>query len=230
MEKHSAFTLAETLITLGIIGVIAAITLPVLTNNINSIIYKNQLKSAYSIIQNGFDRMTEAQGEKITPRLYGGQNDFYPVYKKYFHKIVDCGYSNPDQNLCMSRADAHESVDGGHNDLVYKSFNGNVIDTDNFDDGQFILPNGMLIMIQSHGTVFISVDINGKKKGPNRLGQDVFTFQVTNSGKLVPMGAVGTTYSNANNFCSKTSTSSVNGIGCTYKALTEKDFFKKLPK
>lgn len=230
MEKHSAFTLAETLITLGIIGVIAAITLPILTNNINSIIYKNQLKSAYRIIQDGFERMSEEQGEKITPRLYGRQNDFYPVYKKYFHKIVDCGYGNPNQNLCMSRADAHGREEGGHNDLVYKSFNGNIIDTDNFDDGQFILPNGMLVMIQSFGTVFISVDINGKKKGPNRLGQDVFTFQVTDSGKLVPMGAVGTIYVNSAVYCSSTSVSNLNGIGCTYKALTEKDFFKKLPK
>ena len=31
--KHQAFTLAEVLITLGIIGVVAAITIPLLVNN-----------------------------------------------------------------------------------------------------------------------------------------------------------------------------------------------------
>lgn len=222
------FTLAEVLITLGIIGVVASLTLPAIINSSKSIVLQCQLKSAYKIILDAFTKMTIDLGEIQT---FGGQNDFYPIYKTYFNKIIDCGYSNPDENLCMSRANSHGGNSNSHNDLVYKTFNGNQIDTDNFDDGQFVLSNGMLVMLQSHGTTFISVDINGKPKGPNRLGQDVFTFQVMSTGKLMPMGATGTIYYTTNDtFCSKDSTSSLNGIACTYKALNEKDFFKNLPK
>lgn len=43
-----AFTLAEVLITLGIIGVVAAITMPTVMANVQKTILKNQFKSAYS--------------------------------------------------------------------------------------------------------------------------------------------------------------------------------------
>ncbi len=42
------------------------------------------------------------------------------------------------------------------------------------------------------------------------------------------MGADGTAYDDEE-YCSGTSTDKLNGIGCTYKALTELDYFKKLP-
>ncbi len=47
-SKRVAFTLAEVLITLGIIGVVAAITMPTIMANVQKTILKNQFKSAYS--------------------------------------------------------------------------------------------------------------------------------------------------------------------------------------
>ena len=52
-----AFTLAEVLITLGIIGVVAAMTLPSLINNIQSKQLEAGLKKQYSIISQVFDYM-----------------------------------------------------------------------------------------------------------------------------------------------------------------------------
>ena len=50
------FTLAEVLITLGIIGVVAAMTMPTLINNINNKQNIAALKKAYSLIsQAGVD-------------------------------------------------------------------------------------------------------------------------------------------------------------------------------
>ena len=46
--------MAEVLITLGIIGVVAAITLPVISANVQKHILKNQFKHAYNIVFNGF--------------------------------------------------------------------------------------------------------------------------------------------------------------------------------
>lgn len=49
-KKRSAFTLAEVLITLGIIGVVAAMTIPTLIANINSTKYKVQFKKVISTL------------------------------------------------------------------------------------------------------------------------------------------------------------------------------------
>ena len=50
LKKKAAFTLAEVLITLGIIGIVAAMTLPALINNYRKTVTVNQLKVAYSIM------------------------------------------------------------------------------------------------------------------------------------------------------------------------------------
>ena len=50
--KKAAFTLAKVLITLGIIGVVAALTLPTVINKAQSMILKNQFKKAYSTFYN----------------------------------------------------------------------------------------------------------------------------------------------------------------------------------
>ena len=56
-------------------------------------------------------------------------------------------------------------------------------------------------------------------------------FQIDQKGKLMPMGVEGTDYySQDDEYCSSTSTSDMNGAGCTYNALTDKNFFKNLPK
>lgn len=74
--------------------------------------------------------------------------------------------------------------------------------------------------------VYLTVDINGLKNGPNKFGYDFFMFQIV-GGVLKPMGAVGTT--ETFRVCSETSSSSYNGRGCTVKAVNEKDYFKNLP-
>ena len=52
-----AFTLAEVLITLGIIGVVAAITLPTLIKNYKNHVYVTLLKQDVSILENSFKRI-----------------------------------------------------------------------------------------------------------------------------------------------------------------------------
>lgn len=76
--------------------------------------------------------------------------------------------------------------------------------------------------------MFITVDVNGIKKKPNLWGHDLFTFQVMDDGKILPMGAEGTLYTDENAYCSKSSNNGLNGIGCTYKALNDKSFWKNL--
>ncbi|MBO6087434.1 prepilin-type N-terminal cleavage/methylation domain-containing protein [bacterium] len=53
MKKFGGFTLAEVLITLGIIGVVAAMTMPTLINQTNGAQYKAAYKKALSAISQG---------------------------------------------------------------------------------------------------------------------------------------------------------------------------------
>ena len=53
MKKFNGFTLAEVLITLGIIGVVAAMTMPTLINQTNGAQYKAAYKKALSAISQG---------------------------------------------------------------------------------------------------------------------------------------------------------------------------------
>ena len=56
-HKKSGFTLAEVLITLGIIGVVAAMTIPTLMMNYQKQVWESKLKKAYSVATNACERM-----------------------------------------------------------------------------------------------------------------------------------------------------------------------------
>lgn len=71
--KKRAFTLAEVLITLGIIGVVAAMTIPTLIVNTNSMKFKSQFKKTLSALNQAV-KMSEAK------------------YDLNFASVNDCGY------------------------------------------------------------------------------------------------------------------------------------------
>ena len=52
IAKKAAFTLAEVLITLGVIGIVAAMTLPMLVAKYQKLVATTQLKRIYSILTN----------------------------------------------------------------------------------------------------------------------------------------------------------------------------------
>ncbi len=62
MSLKKAFSLAEVLITLGLIGIVAAMTIPVLFSNINNAKFRNQFKKSISTL-NQAALMAQAQYE-----------------------------------------------------------------------------------------------------------------------------------------------------------------------
>lgn len=77
MEKRKAFTLAEVLITLGIIGVVAAITLPLLIQNYQKMVLKNQFKKVYALMQVAMQKTEADLGYK--PECYYWSSNPYGV-------------------------------------------------------------------------------------------------------------------------------------------------------
>ncbi len=232
-KKYAAFTLAEILITLGIIGVVAAMTLPVVINNARNKQLEAGLKKGASAIAQALDMYAAENGERITTYTIT-QHQLKPKLIPYFKVIKDCGWGrgavDADDEACIKNYSS-ELID-----TTYTNFTGtNTISLSPFDDGQFVINDGMLILLENVGqggaNIYISVDVNGYKKAPNRLGQDLFMFQLGNEGELLPMGAPNTVYYTGNDaYCSNTSTTSMNGAGCTYKALSEPNFWKSLPR
>ncbi len=60
--KKDAFTLAEVLVTLGIIGVVAALTMPTLVSNHKKAVLKSQFKKTYSTISQAYDAAAVSLG------------------------------------------------------------------------------------------------------------------------------------------------------------------------
>ena len=93
--KKSAFTLAEVLITLGIIGVIAALTIPSLIAKYQDKVLIQQTKKAFSVFQNGLalasqDNGTPGDNSLTFPK---DQRSYFAVVKnlsKYFKGSQVC--------------------------------------------------------------------------------------------------------------------------------------------
>lgn len=220
MKKRFAFTLAEVLITLGVIGVVAALTLPGLITKNKAKRLKSQYMKAYSEIAQAIKMMKYDEISLDTNIYSGNKQAFKNVFREYF-KVLD--WCERSKELCYDTSNQRliKSLDGG-------SYVSGTI----FDDGQIVLMDGANVLIENpygsnNAQIWIHVDVNGKKGKPNRLGYDVFTFVILNE-ELVPMGAIGTKYTDMNRYCNPKGKDQFNGIACAYKAMNENDYFDKI--
>ena len=176
-NRKFGFTLAEVLITLGIIGVVAAITLPSLIQNYKKHVIENQLKKAYSTLQNGI-RLSEIDNGYMSEWPSGAQLDVQPYFNQYWKpyfvgikqcsNMKACGYkqnyagssdlSKKWINALWDISTQYSSVSAR---ILFQIADGTVIFVPNISAGQYY--SG------------IYVDVNGPKE-PNTYGLDVFTF------------------------------------------------------
>jgi len=208
------FTLAEVLITLGIIGVVAALTMPAVINNTQKKQLEAALKKNYSVLQNAIQHAAYEEGQPINRANYMDLDEFRALLARNLNVAKDCGMLS-----CAGRD-------------VYKTFDKSINANSNWiDNGQLLLNDGSLLMIENtSSTIYcISVDVNGPKKPPNIWGYDLFTFQLMSDGKLLPMGAPDTLMGyDVAGFCSETPGNENNGLTCAYRAFTEDDYWKNL--
>jgi len=219
------FTLAEVLITLGIIGVVAALTIPELINNYKAARLHSQFLKSYSTIQQVFKQM-ESDDVSLDPTTYG-YHGFYKTFMKYLAGAHDCGaqIEGSKDSPCFYRTNSDSTP--------YKTFDKNAtFDSTKLDDGQIALQDGTLIMLENGtitGDIWVSVDLNGYKNPPNIAGYDLFTFQFVD-GELVTMGDKKSKFTDMTNYCSTTASNPLNGIACAQKAKENSDYFKELVK
>ena len=120
---NKAFTLAEVLITLGIIGIVAAMTLPVLITSNKNKQLETGLKRSYSLIQQALEMYQAETGERIT-------QDTVSVKKlliKYIKTARDCGNGSENSEAELEKVCIPNYVNTGStekNSTKYKTFNG----------------------------------------------------------------------------------------------------------
>jgi len=228
MKKFRGFTLAEVLITLGIIGVVAAITIPNLITSYKAIRLRSRFLKSYSTLTQVL-KLAQEDDIYLLENVGYGSADRYQmvsVFNRYLAGSVDCNNAKNSQLKGCLRI-----TYGNKNDYKngYKTLTSSSPDLTNqglFDDGQLLLMNGTVLFFNADSQmVGLHVDINGVASPPNRWGYDLFTFQMID-GNLIPMGNVGTKYTDRNRYCSLESSDSYNGIACAMLANSNTDYFK----
>jgi len=83
------FTLTEVLITLGIIGIVAAITIPTLVNKIQERHFHAMWKENFSVLNNAFNLLKNED-----PTLIWGSKDSYEQFLSYLNVVDICNRDN----------------------------------------------------------------------------------------------------------------------------------------
>lgn len=223
------FTLAEVLITIGIIGVVAALVTPSLINSTRNKELEALFKTANSSLAQALLKV-KYEVEDLNSVYNGGyitsQED-----GKHLHELLGEQFSSAIIKDMTPQEDR----------LQIKTFTGEQTNLCTFDDGYILAAGKMDIYFETVCDKFITIDTNGFAKGPNRFGYDFFMFVIGKNDALIPVGspmskgyklcvggASATDLSNLNITCSENSASELNGFGCTYKAVNDPNYFKNL--
>lgn len=206
---QNAFTLAEVLITLGIIGIVAAMTLPALITKYQEKVLKTQSKKSYALLSNAlmsakannsYDNLGELFGPDNTP------DQIIDVLSKEIQMVKICKAGKGGCWTWRTKASKKKysngvTVDGGYNTTASAVLkDGSVIFIDRYTHNGDCKSNytstkqdekGYTIKDAAGNPVTydwsdtrcgsIKVDINGAK-GPNQFGADTYDFDVTMNG------------------------------------------------
>ncbi|MBQ8168242.1 type II secretion system protein [bacterium] len=181
-SRRAAFTLAEVLITLAIIGVVAAMTIPTLIGNYQKREYVTRLQKAHSMLDKGFRLMLAQEGverfgdTKFASDYIKANGDYAAIEKamqdnfsKYF-KLGEACCKNSTDGCSMYGLGYSTLKDPGTRDAA---ISGGI--------PYFTLADGTTVYMMAIGNSDVGmsgelwIDINGVAK-PNTFGRDMFVY------------------------------------------------------
>lgn len=233
-KKFNGYTLAEVLITLAIVGVIAALVVPRLVNNTNNATISSSLARGVELTQNGMANiMMEAQNrsdEEIAPAnlasielrdILGGEDEDY---------ITDGANLFASTMSFMGTEEVNNyNIDSIRNYAGGVLGNGMLTNTHAY---KFKKANPVIIFqeVPAAGIADkdnddiitrIFIDANGSS-GPNRTGRDVFLFGLTNSGHMVPAGSAAYEEFDDNVTAGACDNQPGDGLACAARVMADK--------
>lgn len=229
MKKESkiAFTLAEVLITLGIIGVVAAMTIPSLIQSYKEKATVTAVKQSYSIFAQALKMVTIDNPDlsALTDSSLSAKENSQIMFKeisKHIKKVKSCDVDKK----CMG------------NTYYLNLNNEKVSNWDTYNNlVTGVLANGTSFWILSLPasisgeetyTGQIGIDINGNKR-PNKFGVDFFWFTFNKNGELFAGRGEGTGGIYGNCELSPSNSNWSNGYGCSEWIITHgnMDYLKR---
>jgi len=186
-KKHAAFTLAEVLITLGIIGVVAAMTIPALMAKYQKEQTVTKLKRAISVLNQAYKLSFDENGDASSKEAYDMGSEAY--LNKYWTPYIKIN------TICKTYADC------GYKSITpFKFYDGSTcgwqIINENARIGITTMDGFTYIIFTARFTDAVGstipgtdvwVDINGSE-GPNQIGRDVFWLVRAEDKGVFPKG------------------------------------------
>ncbi len=188
LKTKFGFTLAEVLITLAIIGIVAALTIPTVVRNYQKTQYTAALKKTYSALSQAAQRIMIDNGGTMEG-LCSTNACIKNLFLEYMNNVKSCEITA--DNGCWHKIGEWftmakvpiNSTESGHSVLVGA-------------DGALIifLYRSKDCDIATEGITLpvvcarVRADINGFRK-PNTVGRDIFDFYILKD-RVVPRGGV----------------------------------------
>jgi prepilin-type N-terminal cleavage/methylation domain-containing protein len=217
-KSYKAFTLAEVLITLLIIGVVASLVIPNFLQDTQNEELNVQFKKDFSTFNDAARLMMLDNGGNLAG-LFANNMDLMNKFGDYIPLIKKCPTNNTG---CF-----HTGTNS------WKNLHGDDGWINQTDYPTAIITNGSLIRftlarsdceydygtgsVAEHSCGNLVFDVNGFK-GPNMAGRDIFYVWVTKTG-IYPYGMTNDIRSNWSAYCNKNNSTINSGIGCTAKVL-----------
>ncbi len=212
--------MAEVLITLGIIGIVAAMTMPTIIQNHKKAVLKTRFDKAHSILRQVVERFK-----------YDSGGDLYGLY-----------YSPNDANGEQLRLAFFSYFKGTKNKDILTEIKPYYTSAKNSTQSIHACPASCCISaainayIVADGIMFLACardnsinfvfDINGNSIGPNKWGVDLFDFDLGSDNKLDTNFTCN--QSNCGTYFGVRTTHVNDGIGCTTCAVQDTNYFKKI--
>lgn len=201
IKKKNAFTLAEVLITLAIIGVVAALTMPALTNNVGGAKIGPRLAKFVNIFETatqnlmsegGYDSLSTLVNTEVevkTGKTTKKVNAYLDELSNYMQMVppaegvyFDTG-DDPDEHHSYN---TYVLKDGTSFHFIPRSPEKKAIYN---PKGSYKGAVAFLYVNVAGASTTKSTDKTGVRQIKHRLGREVFKFMLDDSGVLIPQGS-----------------------------------------
>lgn len=211
--NKKAFTLAEVLITLGIIGVVAAMTLPTINAKYKEKVMVTQLKKTYSEFENALKMYAAQNGCSDISCISDTTTTTEDLTRKLFNQFKGAKYcttnDKKDPQCINTPIKANKPLNNGNGQTgpsdqfrrpYFVAANGSAFQTIQLsacprkyeakltdENGYYIKDSDGNIKTEirtSNICAYFYFDVNGTNKGPNQVGADVYQFSLDYKGKL----------------------------------------------
>ncbi len=193
------FTLAEVLVTLGVIGIVAALAMPALNNSFQKSKVGPSLRKFISTMEVAHEHILGENDATKLSSIFLGENKqeaYFEELTKFVKGSIERTGSGDIKKMSDYKLKTYEKED----------FNG-PFTADNYNTYSFANNDSVAVTIFGPGNKEFArgsykgefaefiYDINGFNTDPNILGKDLFVFRVDDNGSVIPYG--GKTMANA---------------------------------